>query len=202
MTRWFIVASVAALALAGTGCRQTRPAPDVSVIPLGGDFTLTDHDGRRFELSSLRGKVVLIFFGYTFCPDVCPTTMSKLGSVYRRLGADATRVQTLYVSVDPERDTPAVLKADMATFSVNATGLTGSKADIDTVVAKFGASYEIVPTPGSAARYTVSHTTWLYAMDGAGRMRMVFPYDATVDDIVEGIRAVLAVAPASPPAPS
>ena len=122
--------------------------------------------------------------------------MSKLGSVYRRLGADAARVQTLYISVDPERDTPEALKADMANFSVNALGLTGTKTEIDKVVAQYGAAYEIVPTPESAAKYTVAHTTTLYALDAAGQMRMAVRYEASVDEIVAGIKAVLAAGPA------
>ena len=201
MTRVLVAALLLASALSTAACGRTR-TPDLSVIPLGGDFTLTDHDGHPFELRSLRGKVVLIFFGYTFCPDACPTTLSKLGSVYRRLGADAERVKTLYISVDPERDTPAALKADMASFSVNALGLTGAKADIDKVVAQYGAAYEIVQTPESAAKYTVSHTTTLYALDVAGRMRMIFHYEASVDEIVAGIKAVLAATPAATPARS
>jgi protein SCO1/2 len=135
---------------------------------------------------------VLIFFGYTFCPDACPTTLSKLASVYRKLGPDATRVKTLYVSVDPERDTPAVLKADLSNFDVDALGLTGAKREIDTVVNAFGAAYEFVPLPDSAAKYSVAHTSSLYALDGRGQTRIEFPYEASVDDIVTGLRAILA----------
>ena len=168
------------------------PAPALPVLPLGGDFNLTDHNGGRFELSSLRGKAVLIFFGYTSCPDACPTTLSKLSVVYRRLGSDARRVKTLYISVDPERDTPVVLRTDLANFRIDALGLTGKKNDIDRVVKLYGAAYEIIPTPGSYAKYTVSHTTTLYALDTSGRTRMMFDYYAEADEIVNGIRAILA----------
>jgi len=174
-----------------------RPEPPPPVLPIGGDFALTDHNGQHFELSSLRGKAVLIFFGYTFCPDACPTTLSKLASVYAKLGSDASRVKTLYITVDPDRDTPAVLKADLSSFELDALGLTGTKADIDRVVALYGAAYEIEPMPNSAAKYSVAHTTTIYALDTAGRTRMEFDYDATVDQIVKGIRAILS-APASP----
>lgn len=191
-----------AVASAVAGCggppAANRPAATIlaagpPVLEGGGDFTLTDHDGQSFSLTSLRGQVVLIFFGYAFCPDACPTTLSKLSSVARQLGDDAGRVKTLYVSVDPQRDTPAVLKADLANFRLDATGLTGAKAEIDRVVAQYGAAYEIVPTPESAAGYTVSHTTTLYALDPAGRLRLKFRYEATVDEIVAGIRQILAV---------
>ena len=184
---WAVVAALAACA---------RPEPPPPVLPGGGDFTLTDHNGQRFELSSLRGKAVLIFFGYTFCPDACPTTLSKLASVYEKLGNDAHRVKTLYITVDPDRDTPAVLKADLSNFELDALGLTGTKAEIDRVVGLYGAAYEIEPMPNSAAKYSVAHTTTLYALDTSGRTRMEFDYDATVDQIVKGIRAILAAPPA------
>ncbi len=188
-TTW-LSALFVAISLAAA-CAGPPAAEELPVIPLGGDFSLTGHDNTPFELSSLRGKVVLVFFGYSFCPDACPTTLSKLASVSRRLGADGARVKTLYVSVDPERDTPEVLKADLENFDLDALGLTGSKAEIDKVVAQYGAAYEIVPTPESAAKYTVSHTTTLYALDTQGRMRLRFRYEATVDEIVDGIRAIL-----------
>jgi protein SCO1 len=185
---------IPSLVFLGTlACSRTS----LPVLPVGGDFTLTDHDGRRFELSSLRGKAVLIFFGYTSCPDACPTTLSKLAAVYRRLGDDAQRVKTLYISVDPERDTPAVLKEDLGSFQLDALGLTGSKAEIDRVVALYGAEYEIIPTPESASKYTVAHSTTLYALDAAGKTRMEFPYEATVDQIASGLRRVLAAVPRS-----
>ena len=181
---------VCLIALCSLGCHRT--VTELPVLPIGGDFKLTDYDGRPFELSSLRGKAVLIFFGYTSCPDACPTTLSKLSSVYRRLGDDAKRVKTLYVSVDPERDTPAVLKADLGSFQLDALGLTGTKAEIDKVVALYGAEYEIIPTPNSAAKYTVAHSTTLYALDPAGRVRLEFRYEAPPDEIVKGLRTILA----------
>jgi protein SCO1 len=169
-------------------CRQAAKLP---VLPIGGDFALTDHNGQRFELSSLRGKAVLIFFGYTSCPDVCPTTLSKLSEVYKSLGNDSKRVKTLYITVDPSRDTPAILKDDLSNFDVDALGLTGTKAEIDKVVALYGAQYEIIPTPESAAKYTVAHTATLYALDTAGRTRLELPYEAKVEEIVAGLKAIL-----------
>ena len=189
MTKW-IAAGVLALVVPLAACH--RGAAPLPVLPIGGDFTLTDHNGQRFELSSLRGRAVLIFFGYTFCPDACPTTLSKLASVYRKLGGDASHVKTLYISVDPQRDTPAVLKADLSNFDVDALGLTGTKPEIDKVVNEYGAAYEIVPMPRSAAQYSVAHTTSLYALDASGRTRIEFAYEAPVDDIVNGIHAILA----------
>lgn len=182
--------SLVLFALATSACDRQRSLP---ILPVGGEFTLTDDAGRRFDLASLHGKAVLVFFGYTSCPDACPTTLSKLSTVYRKLGDDAKRVKTLYITVDPVRDTPAALKADLANFRVDALGLTGTKAAIDTVVKQYGAAYEIVPTPDSYAKYTVSHTTTLYALDTFGRTRILFGYDAKADEIVSGLKAILAL---------
>ena len=191
--RTVLRAAASAVALAvSAACQSAPPAPELPVLPIGGDFELTGHDGQPFALQSLRGKVVLIFFGYSSCPDACPTTLSKLSSVARRLGDDRSKIQALYVSVDPDRDTPPVLKADMENFSIGALGLTGKKEDIDKVVKQYAAAYEIVPTPESAAKYTISHTTSVYALDTAGRVRKTFAYEATVDEVVTGIREILA----------
>lgn len=183
MRKWIF----AFIVVVSAGCQTTH----LPILSVGGDFTLTDDNNHRFELSSLQGKIVLIFFGYTSCPDVCPTTLSKLSSVYKKLGSDASRVKTLYISVDPDRDTPAVLKDDLSSFDLDAVGLTGTKAQIDKVVALYGASYEIIPTPESAMKYTVAHSTTLYALDPAGRTRILFPYEATVGDIVKGVKTIL-----------
>lgn len=183
--RWTLVLCLVALVV--MGCHRAI----LPVLPVGGDFVLTDFDSQRFDLRSLRGKAVLIFFGYTSCPDVCPTTLSKLSSAYKQLGDDASRVKTLYITVDPQRDTPAVLKADLGSFHLDALGLTGTKAEIDKVVALYGASYEIIPTPNSEAKYTVAHSTTLYALDSHGRTRILFPYEATVEEIVKGLRTIL-----------
>lgn len=181
------------VALACMGCQPQEEAAVVPAAPaIGGDFTLTDHDNKPFELASQRGKAVLIFFGYASCPDACPTTLSKISAVYRRLGDDAAKVQTLYITVDPDRDTKEILKEDLSYFRINAIGLTGTKAEIDKVVAQYGASYEIVPMPESAAQYTVAHSTTLYALDTNGKVQILFPYEATVEEITTGLQGILA----------
>jgi len=187
-----VVVGVVLVVAAATLALRPAAGPPPPVLDIGGNFTLTDQDGHAFQLSSLHGDVVLIFFGYTYCPDACPTTLSKLSVVARRLGRDARHVKTVYITVDPDRDTPAVMKADLANFAIDSVGLTGTRAEIDRVVRQYGAAYEIVPEPGSAARYGVSHSTTLYALDGLGRTRILFRYEATVDEIVAGIRSILA----------
>jgi protein SCO1/2 len=183
--RGFILGLVALTCL---GCQRA----ELPVLSVGGDFALTDFDNQPFQLKSQRGKAVLVFFGYASCPDACPTTLSKLSAVYKKLGKDAARIKTLYISVDPQRDTPQILKEDLAHFRIDALGLTGTKAEIDKVVAQYGASYEIVPLPESEAKYSVAHSTTLYALDAAGRTRILFAYEASVDEITAGLREILA----------
>jgi len=151
------------------------------------DFTLIDQNGVRFQLSQLRGKVVLLFFGYTHCPDACPTTMAKLARVYKLLGRDAERVVTLFVSLDPQRDTPNVLKNYLAYFRINSIGLTGTKEEIDEVVKQYGAKYEIEQSD-SAAGYHIAHSTDLYLIDQKGEMAGRFVYSDGTQVIASGVR--------------
>lgn len=163
------------------------------VVKHGGDFVLTDQDSVAFDTRSLRGRIVFVFFGYSNCPDVCPTTLSKLSSVVRLVGDPGKIVKVVYVSVDPERDRPSVLKADLGNFNLDATGLTGTREQIDSVVAQYGAQYEIVQTPESAGRYTVNHSTTLYLIDRDGKLHTEFPYEASVDEIATVVRKLAGV---------
>jgi cytochrome oxidase Cu insertion factor (SCO1/SenC/PrrC family) len=156
------------------------------------DFKLTDQDGRPFRLSQLRGKLVLLFFGYTSCPDACPTTLSKLSRAYKTLGdAERDKVVTLFVSVDPGRDTPAALKKYLAYFRINSVGLTGTKAEIDEVVRRYGARYEVEQSD-SAAGYHINHSTDLYLLDRKGEVAHRFSYSDSAQVIAEGVRRVQA----------
>jgi protein SCO1/2 len=167
-----------------------RVRPEPPVVPLGGDFTLTDQHGSAFTSASLRGKVVLVFFGYTFCPDVCPTTLSKLSAVTRALGKDGSRLKVVYVSVDPPRDTPEVMRAHLSMYGIDAVGLTGTADQVAAVAKQYGVAYTIERSEG-AAGYTVSHSTTLYGLDAEGRTRYLFRYEATVDEIVDGVRSLI-----------
>jgi protein SCO1/2 len=193
------------LALAGACARSGdgeagRPLPvpgastELPILPIGGDFTLTDQSGQPFTLSSLKGKVVLVFFGYTTCPDACPTTLSKLSSATAKLTeAERARVKVIYITVDPERDTPAVMKEHLKYFSVDATGLTGSVEDVSKVAAQFGAHFEKT-SDRTAAGYLMSHTVSVFGLDATGQTRLLMDYEAGVDLVVKEIRSLLAAA--------
>lgn len=173
---WFI--------LLATGSAQTP------IEKLGGDFSLTDHNERPFQLQSQRGKVVLLYFGYTSCTEACPIMLTKVAGLYRALDADKEKVQLLLVSVDPNRDTPAVLKKYLDYFKVNAIGLTGTKEAVDKVVQQYGARYEIEKSE-SALGYHVSHTTDLYLLDQQGKVRRLLKHDEKVATLTKEIKAML-----------
>lgn len=161
------------------------PAPLEKLMDTGA-FELVDHEGRVFRSTSLRGKPALLFFGYTRCPDACPTTMSALARAYRRAGSEGRRIPTLFVSLDP-RDTPPVLKQYLSYFgAVPAKGLTGSKAQIDAVVKQFGARYEIRDS-GSAAGPLVDHTVRLYLLDRGGDVVRLFDPGTKPEEIAKAM---------------
>jgi protein SCO1/2 len=189
----------ALLIILGTGAAQSsRIDAQVNIDPAGkteshgtsANFILTDQDGQPFQLTRLRGKIVLLFFGYTSCPDACPTTLSKLSRAYKMLGAERDRVVTLFVSVDPGRDTPRVLKEYLKYFRINSMGLTGTKAEIDAAVSKYGARYEIEKSD-SAAGYRINHSTDLYLLDQKGEVARRFKYDDGTQAIADGIRQLI-----------
>jgi protein SCO1/2 len=200
--RWVITTLVLAALAAGCGRGNdgeagrplTNPnaSAELPILPIGGDFTLTNQDGQPFTLSSLHGKVVLIFFGYTMCPDACPTTLSKLSTVAARLtDSERARVKVVYITIDPERDTPAVMKEHLSYFSVDASGLTGSVEDITKVAARFGAHFEKT-NDKTAAGYLMAHTVSVFGLDTKGQTRLLIDYDSGVERVIEDIRRLLA----------
>lgn len=160
-----ILAGLAMLGAAGCG-RKTPAAPESSAI--GGPFVLTDTAGRRVNEQVLRGKWSAVFFGYTSCPDVCPTTLTMLGHALTLLGDKADRVQVVFVTVDPARDTPAQLKQYLAagSFPKGVIGLTGSDTDIAAIGRAYRVYYKKV---GEGASYSMDHTAVIYLMDPQGR---------------------------------
>jgi protein SCO1 len=167
----------------GSACSE-KPQPETEAITvpelrdfggLGGDFSLSDHEGQPFNLEQIKGRTALLFFGYTFCPDICPTTLSKLSQVYSQLGVGPDSLVTLFVSVDPQRDTPKVLKDYIGHFGIDAVGLTGTKEEIDAVVQAYGAQYSFAEAESANKNdYLVNHSTYTYLIDTEGRVRFLF----------------------------
>lgn len=181
---------VACLLLAACGSSGPRfKSTDITGADWGRDFSLTDTTGKTRTLADFRGKVVVLFFGYIFCPDVCPTTLFDLKQVIDRLGADGRQVQVLNVTVDPERDTPELLGRYVATFDPSFIGLYGDLEQTRKVAKEFKVFFQKVPgpTPGS---YSVDHTAGSYVFDPQGRLRLFVTYGAAAN-LVDDIRLLL-----------
>jgi protein SCO1/2 len=176
----------------GPGCGNRQKAAsddDYRALNPSRDFKLEDQDGNIFHLKDHRGQIVLLFFGYTSCPDVCPMTLSKLARVYALLGPLGQKVLTLFITVDPQRDTRPKLKEYLQYFNIRALGLTGTKHDIDAVVDKYKAVYEKVVTH-SAMGYMFDHTDYLYLIDGQGTTRRLFHPEDRAQDIAQTIKGL------------
>ncbi len=157
---------------------------------VGGDFVLRSHLNEPYSLTDSRGKVVLLFFGFTHCPDVCPNTLSTVQTVLSQLGDRSTDVQTLLVSVDPQRDTPTVLEEYLKYFDSNFIGLTGAIEEIDKVIKQYKGFYSYKGnTTGDS--YSVDHTSNLYIIDTEGALTNIIPYGLPPQAITENIEKLL-----------
>lgn len=162
---------------------------DITGADWAQDFALTDQTGKPRTLTDFRGKVVVVFFGYVHCPDVCPTTLVELRDVVEKLGEDGKRVQVVFVTVDPERDTPQLLAEYMPVFHPSFLALYGSLEQTARVAKEFKVFYQKVP--GSApGDYTVDHTAGIYVFDPKGRVRL-FVRHGRLSDLVADIRTLL-----------
>jgi protein SCO1/2 len=148
------------------------------------DFTLDGSIGRQVSLAEFRGKPVLLYFGYTTCPDVCPTTLADLRIAMQELGPDQDTVQVLFVSVDPERDTAERLQAYLQYFNPSFIGLTGPLRDIEAIASRFGV-YFAKNEANSAADYLVDHTSAVLLVDADGKLRLMFPYGTTGQQLAQ-----------------
>jgi protein SCO1/2 len=169
---------------------QYRPAIEIlggGVLP---DFTLMDQNGRPFTLSSVKGKAVIIFFGYTSCPDVCPLVLSKFKEAIQRLGPDAERVAFIFVTVDPERDTPEVLKRFVERFSEKIIALSGSPHEVEAVLRLYNIMAAKVPTD-KGGHYLMNHYSLVMGADRNHVLRLALSPDMNVEEYVQGAKWLL-----------
>jgi protein SCO1/2 len=188
--RW-LAALLAALVVAGCGPASPRfQGSDVTGASFGRDFRLIDHNGNPRTLADFRGKAVVVFFGYTQCPDFCPTTMSELAAAMQKLGPDARRVQVLFVTVDPERDTRDVLARYVPAFDPSFLGLYGDEKATAETAKEFKIIYQKQPgrEPGS---YSVDHSAGTYIFDPQGRLRVYENYGPGPEVYAHDLREVL-----------
>ena len=183
------------------GCDSGRPQfkhTDVTGADYARDFALTDHTGKKVTLADYRGRVVTIFFGFTQCPDVCPTALAEMRAVVEKLGADGPKLQVLFITVDPERDTQALLAQYVPAFHPTFVGLYGDAETTAKVAKDFKVFYQKVPGK-SAGSYTVDHSAGTYVFDPQGKLRLFVrpppsgePASTTADRLIGDIRLLLA----------
>lgn len=161
---------------------------------IGGPFQLTDQSGRKRSSEEFRGKLMLIYFGFTYCPDVCPTALTVVTTALDQLGEQADAVVPILITIDPERDTAAVLKDYVAQFSPRFIGFTGAEREIAEVAKLFRVYYAKSPGAGGAP-YLMDHTSLLYLMDQNGRFSTHFTHNNRAEDIVAAVRKLLAQPP-------
>jgi len=186
-----------ALALSGcdqftsSSAKQAFRGIDITGAEYARTLSLPDQEGKQRSLSDYKGKVVVVFFGYTQCPDVCPATMAELAQVKQALGKDGERVQGIFVSVDPERDTPEILKSYMASFDGSFVALRGTPEQTKEAAKEFKVFYGKVPgkTEGS---YTVDHTAGSFVFDASGKVRLFVRYGSGAEALTADLKALLA----------
>ena len=173
------------------GVSEPVVLPKLRKLEFGRDFLLTDQNGASFDSATLRGDLIFLFFGYTTCPDACPMTLSKLARVNALLGDDGQHVRTVYVSVDPERDTVDTMREYLSYYTLSVVGLTGSAEEIKSVAADFGVYYS-KSEEETAVGYLVDHTTLVYVIDQEGTLRYLsHPEDSS--ELLAGVaRKILA----------
>ena len=183
----------ASVALLLAGCGPAQPGfrnTDVTGAYCCRDFRLTDHNGKTRMLADFRGRAVVMFFGYTQCPDVCPTTMAEMKAVLQQIGADAQRVQVMFVTLDPERDTRELLANYVPAFDPSFIGLFGDLETTAKTAREFRVFYQkqSSPTPGS---YTLDHTAGSYVFDPKGRVRLFVRHGDGGANLVADLRTLL-----------
>jgi protein SCO1/2 len=188
------VPAVAAAAFLSAALAAAPPDYRLAVWPPHAEspqFNLVDLDGRPRSPANFRGKVMVIFFGFVHCPDACPTELLKLALVMKRLGNVSDRIQVVFITLDPERDTPAVLKSYVSAFDPRFIALTGTNAQIDAAASSFFVQYARV---GTGADYSIDHSTSTYVIDATGRLRLIGGMKTAVDDYAHDLSELAAAA--------
>lgn len=185
---------ILASSVAGLAACQPVTAPaqfksiDITGAAYGRDFHLPDAEGAMRSLSEFKGKVVLVFFGFAQCPDVCPTALGRAIDVRKLMGAGGDKVQVVFITVDPERDTPQVLREYMKAYDASFIALRGNAEQIAATAREFKVFFQKVPTKSS---YTMDHTAITYAFDPAGRLRLALRHDQSAHEIASDLRNLL-----------
>ena len=192
--RHFLLWLCCVLALTACEKPQTPKVPfantDITGLDYAKGFALTDHNGQPRTLADFKGKVVVVFFGYTQCPDVCPTTLSELASIKKALGSEAERLQVIFITLDPQRDTPELMAGFVPAFDSSFLGLWGEQAVIDKVAKDFKVFAQKVPSKDNKS-YTIDHTAGSYVFDDQGRIRLFVRHGQGGDGLQKDLQRLL-----------
>ncbi|MRW88916.1 redoxin domain-containing protein [Duganella sp. FT80W] len=186
MQRRLFISSLAALPLAAHAASFT--AVDITGSAIGPDYQLSYTDGKPAALRDFKGKVVMLFFGFTQCPDVCPTALARAVEIKRLLGADADKLQVIFATVDPERDTAPLLAEYMRAFDPSFVAVRGSLAQTAKTAKDFKIFYRKVP---SGSSYTMDHTALTYVFDASGKIRLAVKHDETAQQVADDLRQLM-----------
>ena len=193
--RYLLTFFTCLLALTACDKPQTPKVPfantDVTGLDYAKGFTLTDHTGKRRTLADFKGKVVVIFFGYTHCPDVCPTTLAEMAGIMKALGAEAARLQVLFITLDPERDTPELMANFVPAFDPSFLGLWGEQPAIDKIAKDFKVFAQKIQS-NDGKSYTIDHTAGSYVFDDQGRIRLFVRHGQGGDGLLKDLKRLLA----------
>jgi protein SCO1/2 len=195
MKNWLLtIGAIAAFTLAGCQPSQQPPsflATDITGAAFARDFTLTDHNGQARTLADFKGKVVAVFFGYIHCPDVCPTTLADFSLALQQLGPQAERVQVIFVTVDPHRDTPDLLKQFVPAFNPGFLGMYTDEETLKQLAHEYKVVYQKTAVKG-VDDYLIDHSAGTYIYDPQGHLRLLIPYGSSPDAIAQDLITLLA----------
>lgn len=196
----FIFAAILTLMAAGLGGyawmkRSAEHAQGTGVALVGGPFSLTDQNGRKVTEKDFLGKYMLVFFGYTYCPDVCPTELQVMMAALDAMGPEAANIQPVFISIDPERDTPDVLKSYVANFGPRLIGLTGTPDEVAVAAKAYRVFYAKAGATASATDYLMDHSSIIYLMGPDGRFVKHMPYTTDAPKLAQDLKEALTASP-------
>lgn len=193
MKRW-LVATCALAVFALAGCQPAAPpaflSTDITGAAFARDFRLTDHNGTVRTLADFKGKAVAVFFGYTHCPDVCPTTLADFSAALKQLGPQAGQVQVIFVTLDPQRDTPDLLKQFVPAFNPGFLGMFTDADSLKRLAHEYKVVYQKTSAKG-ADDYLIDHSAGTYIYDPQGRLRLLMPYGSSPETIAHDLKILL-----------
>ncbi len=186
-----LLAGLALLAVGLSGCDSSCRVQGDPSVPIGGDFALVDHTGKQVSQADFTGAYQLVYFGFTYCPDICPTELQEMSAALDLLGRDAAKIKPILITIDPERDDVEAMATYVSHFHPSLIGLTGTPEQIAAAAGAYRVFYTKEASPDAPEDYLMNHSSYVYVMDCQGRYIRHFSMGATADEIAKGLKALL-----------